>query len=758
MNAEWISNGTAKPFYARKIIEIKEDLTKAVARVCGLGQFNFYIDGKKVGDHVLDPGWTDYNKLVQFVEFDVTDYLNCGESVLAAEVGNGWYNMMTEGYSFHFPEFMPPNPNPYKPYGECLCLAVELKLTYADGNEETITTGNDWKVAPHKVTMSNVYGSEIIDNRQAISEWNTFEIDDSDWQNAVVLSDDEIPKGKLALQTQPPIKAIKTYTAKYLHTVNGRRIYDLGQNISGMFKIKLKGKSGDIVKLYPAEKLDSNGDVDQMAKNWMLIDTVITLVIDESDKWESFNSTFAYFAGRYFAVEGNAEIGKFTADAITSAWKTDGKFTCDDERYNKIYNMIERTVEANMLSVHTDCPTIERFAWQEPNHLMAPSIFYMKNGNKLWDKFLTDIRVGQHTKEDCFNDFAGGKFYPGDGLVPAQAPCYIPNVLPVPGMGSFYDIIAWGSTSILGAWWHYWFYGDKKILEDNFECGKRYLNHLKNKVTPDGFINHGLGDWGNPENQFARENVETAFLYADAITLAKMANVLDKTDEEDEFISFAESVKENYNEKLLVKNPNTGKWCYKVWGDDFLTTQASEALPLYWGMVPSDKKDDVIEEFRNTLTEKGSFVSGEVGLPYIIQTAAECGFNDLVAKFITKSEHPSYYAFVLDGETTLGEYWENNPRSHCHDMMGHIIEWYYNSFAGIKPLEAGFKKIMLKPYLPKSMNEMHCEYNSASGLIKVDIIREDGMIKVSLNVPNDIEVKTDFSNLKYHGEIVAFER
>ncbi len=743
MKAVWITDGTGNPFYARKKIEIKSEIEKACAKVCGLGQFNFYINGKKVSDHVLDPGWTDYNKLVQYVEFDASNYLTVGDNVLAAEVGNGWYKKQDEGYTFHFPEFMPPNPNPYKPYGDYLVLSLSLKITYKNGDEEIITSGEDWKTGKHPILMSNVYGSEIIDNRLKADNWNKLDFDDCDWKNAVFVDEKKSPKGELVEQTQPPIKIIKTYEGKYLHTVNGRKIYDLGQNTSSLLSVKLKGKSGAQVKIYPAEKLDLNGDADQMAKNWLPIDSSVTCILRGDADFESFETTFTYVACRYLAVEGDAEIGEIKAKAITSAWKTDGTFECDDERYNKIYNMIERTVEANMLSVHTDCPTIERFAWQEPNHLMAPSIFFMKDGKKLWEKIFLDLRVAQHDKNDFFFDMSGGKFYPGDGLVPSQAPCYIPNVLPVPGMGSFYDIIPWGSTSILGVWWHYKFYGDKKVLSDNYEMGKRYLSYLKTKINENSFINHGLGDWGNPDGQLARENVETAFLYADAITLSKIALILGNEEDEKEFSDFAQTVKDNYNEKLLCKNPSSGKWCYRVWGDEFITTQAAEALPLFWGMVPSDKENDVVDEFKNTLTEKNCFASGEIGLPYIIQTAAKYGMNDLISEFITRTEHPSYYAFVLDGETTLGEYWENNPRSHCHDMMGHIIEWYYNGVAGIKVLEPGFKKISIKPYMPKSMNEFSCSYNSVRGMIKVNAKRNGDKIEVNVSVPDGIEYNVE---------------
>ena len=388
---------------------------------------------------------------------------------------------------------------------------------------------------------------------------------------------------------------------------------------------------------------------------------------------------------------------------------------------------------------------------------MAPAIMYMKNGCKLWEKFLLDMRTAQHTAQDYFYDFEGNRVYPGDGLMPSQCPCYIPNVLPVPGMGSFYDIIGWGSTCILGTYWHYMFYGDKKIIEDNYDAGMRYLEHLKTKVTEEGFINHGLGDWGNPKNELARENIETAFLYADAVTLAKFAEILEKLEDKKKLEAYAERVKKNYNEKLLVWNAEKGYWCYRAWdhADELFMTQAVEALPLYWGLVPEDKEADVVKAFRDTLETEGAFVSGEIGLPYVIQTARKYRMNDLICQFILRKEHPSYYAFVLDGETTLGEYWETNPRSHCHDMMGHIVEWYYNGIAGIQAEEPGFRKIKICPYLPESIHEFKCIYRSVAGEISVQVKEEQDGLVLQVKVPKGVEYQIDTTNLESSREITA---
>lgn len=740
----WITNGGNKPFYARREFVIAKQVKRAQAKVCGLGQFIFYLNGRKVEDHELDPGWTNYHKWIEYVSFDVTEYLQMGENALGVEVGNGWFLKIDEGYTFSFPEFMPPNPNPYHAFSDQLVLGLLLTIEYADGSVEMIQADENFRVCQNATISSNVYGSELMDGRLVQKGWNETGFNDLNWDSAAVLPKRLEPAGKLREQFQPAIKVIKRYPAVFLHKVGDREIYDFGQNMSGMLEFWVRGKRGDVIKVYPAEKLSADGDADQVAKNWVTVDSCMTYIIGEDDSWEMFRMKFTYFAGRYVGVEKSSErieLKNLCADAITSAWKDNGNFICDDERYNQIYDMIKKTVEANMVSVHTDCPTIERFAWQEPNHLMAPSIMYMKDGSTLWEKFLLDMRMEQHTGEDYFFDYEGNKIYPGDGLMPSQCPCYIPNVIPVPGMGSFYDIIPWGSTCILGTKWHYMFYGKKEIIEQNYEAGKRYFKYLKTKVTEEGFINHGLGDWGNPKEELARENVETAFLYADAKTLAWFAEILGKVNEKKEFEDYAERVKENYNRRLMTQNQDK-RWCYYSYehSNALVLTQTIQAIPLCFGMVPKEREEDVVAVFEELLRKEGALTAGEIGLPYIIQTARKYGMNDLISSFILREEHPSYYAFVLDGETTLGEYWEKNPRSHCHDMMGHIVEWYYNGIAGIEILEPGFKKVRIRPYMPKSVNEFTCTHETPYGVIRVSGTRVAGEESFEISVPEGIEL------------------
>jgi len=755
----WITDGSGSPFYVRKKFTLKSHVKKAEAYVAGLGQFNLYVNGEAASDHRLDSAWTNYRETVYYITFKLTDKLHKGDNVLAAEVGNGWYLMDTSiGYSFHFPAFMPESPNPYVPFGKQLIFGACIYVEYEDGTEEMIYADEGSFTAPHPVLHTNVFGSEVMDGGMKIEGWNSEEYtQDSCWTEAVLVEENEEPAGKLKNQWIPSIRVTNVYPGKLIGKVNGRLIYDFGRNMSGILKAKVRGEIGKKVVFRPAEKLNADGDVDQMAKGWMMIDVVEEYWFGKNREFEDFSMTFTYFGGRYVSVEGVSEedICDVTAEAISSAFEDSGKFECDDERYMQIYKMIRNSIEANMMSVHTDCPTIERFAWQEENVMMAQSLMYMKNVERHYRKFLSDARDAQHKATDFFLDYEGGKYYPGYGLIPSQAPCYIPNPIPVPGMGSFYDIIPWGSSIIIGTYWDYMFYGNKEIIEENYGHAKRYLNHLESKINGDGFIAHGLGDWGNPKPEnLARENIETAFLYADYRLMMIMAREIGRTTDMYRFMARAEMIKDHYNRVLLKKDPATGRYGYTTFDvlkpgeDNFHTTQAALALPLYLNMVPDEYLEDVIETFKQKMIDDGGFITGEVGQSYIIRMMSRLHMNDLICKYILKEEHPSYYAFIKAGETSLGEYWENNPRSHNHDMLGHIIEWYYAGLAGIRPLSPGFKKIEICPYLPDSMNHLKASYKCPYGTITVEMNRrEDGSVKLDVSAPEKVLYTIDRSQL-----------
>lgn len=746
---QWIGTGEGKPFYARKRWNLAKKVKSAYALVCGLGQFRFYINGKKVSDHELDPGWTNYGRKVQYVMFDIAPYLREGENVFGVSVGNGFYLGDKGGrYFFEMPpeamkRFMPPNTNGYRPFGDALPLKGMFLLRYADGSSDVICTDSSWKVRRSACQLANVYGSEIYDARNDPAGWNDVFFDDGTWAPAVKV---EGPKGRLTAQGQPPIVVKKVCEAKLIARQEDGDLYDLGQNMSCILEISVKGKRGDRVELLPAEKLDERGKIDQMAKNWNMIDVSCTYILSGDPEGETWRQEFSYVGGRYVLVKGAAPAeeaafadGADTADGgpaaegsgttllalrgyyIVSDSPVTGSFWCDDRRYNQVYDLIAEAMDSNLKSVHTDCPTIEKTAWLEESHLLAPSLMFYRDVRDLWRKIFCDAATDQYSADTAENRLDGKPFFRGAGFLPPIAPSYGKFIADTP-LGNFWDLIAWGSFLILGAKWFYEYYGDLSMIRNYYGANCAYMDYLRTKITEDGFIAHGLGDWGNPQaGAQATANVETAFYYEDLVTMAEFAGLLGKQEDEKRFKDLAEEVRGNYNEKLLVKDP-AGRWCYRAWdhGEEMFCTQACQALPLHFGMVPEDKEKDVTDTLLELLEPSG-FVSGEIGFPAILRCLQESGHGDLIWKLAMREDTFSFYHFVQTGETALGEYWEDNPRSHNHDMMGSLMECYYTGIAGIRGLEPGFARAEIRPRLPKGMKRMKCSYDSAQGVVALEV-------------------------------------
>ena len=247
LNAKWITNGKDKPFYVRKSFEIASRPARVWIAVCGLGQFILYINGKKVSENVLDPAWTDYNKCVNYLEFDITEYIETGENVIAAEIGNGWFIMdgSDGNYTFGFPPFMPENPNKYKPFSSVLMFFADIRIDMPDGTVLNLCTDETWKTKESMTALSNVFGSETIDGRKRDDGWNKNESESSDgWENAIFVKKEDIPKGHLEPQAIPSVRKLQTYKAVYIGKIKNRLIYDLSQNISGMLEFDVIGKKG----------------------------------------------------------------------------------------------------------------------------------------------------------------------------------------------------------------------------------------------------------------------------------------------------------------------------------------------------------------------------------------------------------------------------------------------------------------------------------------------------------------------------------
>ncbi len=706
---EWIGNNTKKPFIARKRFNVSGN-DSAVLSVCVPGQFEVKINGSKINPYAYEGSQTDFNKHIHYSTYDVTDFIRQGENEITVEAANGWYiGDDAEGKRYFYTM-----DKGYKPFGECLALTVQLKI----GNEY-IVTDTSWEVSRSKTVLADIYGSEDIDNTLQY-EWT-------------LAQKVKPPLGKLIPCDYPPV--IHKYCYEPISVDKERMIFDFGQNMSSQFYLKIKGKMGQRIKLIPAEKLSVYGDIEQTVDTY----SILTL----SGKEDIFEQKFSVNGARWYKIEGAEyeQIIEFKSYFATSSAEDCGYFRCGDERLNKIYNLILKAIESNLNHSHTDCPTIEKLGWLEPNHLMARSVMYNKDVDTLWSKIAADMRDAQYGENEFDIDNGAFPHEYKSGLIPSIAPRYAKFTTDW-NEGSFWDIIPWGSSIILAAYEQYRFYGNKRVLADNYTSAKKYIAYLteqyndynrlygKNgKNNEKRFICAGLGDWGVEQNKGrSRENIETAFYYHDLMIMAEISKILGFGDET-AFTKQAESVKRNYNDSLLVTD--NGKAYYRDY-DNGKITQANQAIPLCFGLVPEEHRK-AVENTLISVCENNHLRCGEIGLVYIIRALTAAKRNDIIYDMILKDAHPSYLRFVNMGETTLPEFWRDDARSRNHDMMGHIMEWFFTEVAGIKS-DDGFKTVTVNPACTDFIDGFECRFNSVRGEIKARYA--DG--KLSVTLPNNV--------------------
>src|SRR5690625_25367 len=528
--------------------------------------------------------------------------------------------------------------------------------------------------------------------------------------------------------------------------------------MSGQFEIEVQGKKGQKIKMTPVEKLTSDKNIEKTTETWM------NYILKGDPNGEVWRPKFSYTGARWVQIEWATRdpvdqtkplIKDVKGYFITSSVDDIGKFSTSDHRYKEIHTLVKKASESNLNHVHSDCPTIEKLGWLEPNHLMAPSIMYMKNVDTLWNKISSDMRMAQYAEEEHDIDLANVPFEYGPGLVPSVAPRYGKFILDG-GEGSFWDIIPWGSSILLAAEAQRAFFGNRHMIKHNYKSAKKYVNYMLNKYEnynviyqkegKEKFICHGLGDWGIAQNAGeSRENIETAFLYKIVSVLSSWAKHLGISSDEKHYHIIAEEILENYNDALLVRDEN-GEYYYRAFDSELdKKTQENQAIPIQFNMVPEIAKKSVENAFLK-LCKEGVFRSGEIGLRFIFNTLSDLNRNDIVEEMIMQKNHPSYYRFIEKGETTLPEFWRDDARSRNHDMMGQIVEWFYSSVAGIRSSD-GFKTIHIRPDSIGHLTQINCCYRSIMGEIEVhyDAMRTSDQLYVT--IPPNATGVVDLSRL-----------
>jgi len=694
------------------IVKSRFQLKRALVNVCGLGQYELMLNGKKVGDDFLSPGWTKYDRTCLYDTRDITAELKEGKNAVGICLGNGMYNVF--GVTNRFTKFK-------GSFGPQKAIA-QIRLEYEGGWVQTIGTDESWRVAPSPITFSSIYGGEDFDARLVQKGWDKINFDDSGWSPAQIVNG---PGGELKgfSCAAPPIRAFQVHPPVATRALtNGDIVFDLGQNAAHVLQIRVAGPAGGKVRLFPAELTNNDGSISQGSMGAGRRGAVWCEFTKATGGVESWSPKFFYVGCRYVQAHftpatTNGELPKIKSLAgivVHSSSEPAGEFECSNDLFNRIRTLVRWAQMNNMASLMTDCPHRERLGWLEEDHLNGPSLRYEFDLAQLFAKQMNDIADSQLT----------------NGLVPDIAPEY--TVF----KEGFRDSPEWGSACILVPWQQYEFDGDLPLLQKHYDLMKRYAAHLASGADTNNILNHGLGDWydrGPKTPGLAQLTpislTATAFYFYDTWILAQTASLLGKADEAKQFSDQAAQIRDAFNEKFF--NPANGSYS--------TGSQTANAIPLVMNLCEPANRAAVLDAIvRDVRAHTNSLTAGDVGYRYLLRALADGGRSDVIFDMNNQSENPGYGLQLKKGATSLTEAWDaRRGSSQDHFMLGQIQEWFYHDLAGIQnaPGSAGFKKIVINPQPVGDVTWTRASFNSVRGKIVSDWKRDGDKFILKVTIP-----------------------
>lgn len=706
---EWITdvgNVNLKPApYFRKSFKASGKIKQARAYIAVAGLYELTINGRRVGDHRLDPTYTRFDKRNLYVTYDVTRYLEADSNTVGVLLGNGWYNhQSTAVWDFHKAHWR------NRPR---FCL--NLRVTYEDGRTEAWVTDADWKTSLSPVIFNSIYTAEHYDATKEQPGWDTNGFQDGSWNQAIGV---DAPSDRIVSQQLHPIRYAQEIQPVSIRKFSDTKyLFDIGQNIAGISKITVKGEPGTVLRLTHAEVLDSAGNIDMsnIDVHYRPTDDTDPFQTDiytlKGNTEETFAPRFNYKGFQYVEVISNKPIqlnkGSLSGIFMHSAVPAAGSITSSSEVINKIWQATNNSYLSNLFGYPTDCPQREKNGWTGDAHIAIETGLYNFDGITIYEKWLADHRDEQ------------------------QPNGVLPSIIPTAGWGyEWGNGPDWTSTIALIPWNIYLFYGDPKILEDSYPSMKKYVDHIT-EISPTGLTDWGLGDWVPVRSVTPKELTSSLYYYADAMILAKTARVLKRPDDESKYSDLALKVAAAINAKYL--NTETG-----IYGSGL---QTELSAPLYWGVVPDGIRAKVVENLvKRVKSDKSHIDVGLLGTKTILNALSENGEADLAFTLASNETFPSWGYWIVNGATTLYENWPINAKSDIsrnHIMFGEIGAWLYKGPGGIKPDEKkpGFENVLLEPHFVKNLDNFTAKHNGPYGEIVSAWVRKGEHIEYTTSIP-----------------------
>jgi alpha-L-rhamnosidase len=689
------SQKSSSPIF-RKNFRVEKPVRAATAYVCGLGYHELRLNGKKVGDHVLDPAPTRYDRRVIYVAHDVTDSIHQGDNAVGVMLGNGWYNMHTRA-TWDFDK---------APWRRPPAMLLHLRIEYEDGTTETVVSDKSWKASTGPIILDSIRAGELYDARKNPAGWDTVGYDDSHWQAPQVV---EPPTVNIRCQLMPPMRV--TQTIKPISVTEPRPgvfIFDLGQHMAGWVRLQAQGSAGKQVTLRYSERLDAEGMIQRSEISMYVFEGPFQTdsYVFKGEGVEQWEPRFAYHGFRYVEVTGFP--GRPTLDNITGCvvhtdFPTAGRFRCSNELLNAIQEMTLWSYRGNYHGYPTDCPTREKNGWTGDAHLAAEQAMYNFHNAAAYRKWIQDIGDEQMTTGE------------------------IPAIVPTGGWGyAWGNGPAWDCAFTLIPWYLHLYRGDSRPLELHFDQMKRYVDYLTSH-SKNHIVDIGLGDWVPAKTVTPVAITSTGYYYVDALIVSRTARILGKTEDAEKYASLAENIRKAFNREFHQ-------------GDGiFLNgSQTAQSCAIYQGLVEPAGKQATLEQLVAKVHEADDHLDvGILGAKYLFHSLSENGQHELAYRIATQTSPPSYGHWHTRGATTLWEDW-SGIASLNHIMFGDISTWFYQKLAGINPdpQVPGFKHIVIRPMPAADLTWVEARTESMYGTIVSSWRKEaDGAFKLYVVVP-----------------------
>ena len=695
--------------YLRKEFAVKKSVKRATVHIAGMGLYELFINGQRIGNQVLAPAPTDYRKTILYNTYDVTSLLQT-ENAIGVTLGNGRFYTMRQNYKpYKIPTFGYPK------------LRLNLIVEYADGSKETIATNTSWKLTTEgPIRSNNEYDGEEYDARKELGAWTQTGYDDKNWMPAQRVS---IPSGTLRAQMMPGMKITETLKPVSIKKLGNKYILDIGQNMAGWVRFRIKGQAGDSIRLRFAESLQDNGEL--YTRNFRdARSTDVYVVSGRETKDATWAPRFIYHGFRYVEVSGypNAKAEDFVAEVVEDEMEHIGTFNCSDETLNKIIRNAFWGIRSNYKGMPVDCPQRnERQPWLGDRTMGCWGESMLFDNYAMYTKWTRDIREAQRE----------------DGCIPDVAPAY---------WNYYSDNVTWPAALPMACDMLFTNFGDKRPIEENYPAIKKWVSHIREYYMTEDFIitKDKYGDWcvppeslelihsKDPSRKTDGALIATAYYLKVLQLMHRFASLQGLKADAEEWEDLEHRMKDAFNARFLhVKEGTSPVPGHTLYPDSIFygnNTVTANILPLAFGLVPKNYINEVAKNAVTSIitTNKGHISTGVIGVQWLLRELSRRGHANVAYLLATNKTYPSWGYMVEKGATTIWELWNGdtaNPEMNSGNhvmLLGDLLPWCFNNLAGIRAdrWKSGYKHIVFQPAFEiQELSNVDASYMSIYGKI-----------------------------------------